>query len=188
MGCHINNSCINHLCYADDAVLIAPSPSSLQHLINICHEYAKNNEISYNDRKTKCMFVKPKILKDLSVPNMYIDNKKLSWADEQKYLGVFLNSERSDCKDMMRELRSIYARGNLLLRNFRKCNSSVKEHIFKSYFSVFHCNQLWTDYTVNAYRKVKTAFNNVFRLLMGIPKTTRCSISKEFVMRHIDSV
>ena len=48
IGCVINNIYINHLCYADDTVLIAPSPTGLQHLINLCHSYALKNEVLYN--------------------------------------------------------------------------------------------------------------------------------------------
>ena len=35
-GCCINNVSINHLFYADDSILIAPSASGLQCLIDIC--------------------------------------------------------------------------------------------------------------------------------------------------------
>ena len=33
-GCHFNDVNVNHLVYADDTVLLAPSPSALQKLIN----------------------------------------------------------------------------------------------------------------------------------------------------------
>jgi hypothetical protein len=187
IGCVMNGCYINHVCYADDSVLIAPSPTGLQHLINICQKYAYNNEIIYNVKKTICMCVKPKKLKHLPVPNVFLNDKQLYWTYDHKYLGVFVSSDRSDCRDMLRELRAIYARGNLLLRNFRRCTVPVKEHIFKTYFSDFYCNQLWCDYPMHMFKKVKTAFNNIFRLLMGIPRAARCSISKECVFRNMDS-
>ena len=34
-GCYINSICYNHLVYADDTVLLAPSPKALQMLIDI---------------------------------------------------------------------------------------------------------------------------------------------------------
>ena len=34
-GCHISNICYNHLVYADDTVLLVPSPKALQMLIDI---------------------------------------------------------------------------------------------------------------------------------------------------------
>ena len=38
-GCHIDNLCINHVMYADDVGLMAPSPASLQKLIDICYDF-----------------------------------------------------------------------------------------------------------------------------------------------------
>ena len=35
IGCHIHNYCTNHVFYADDICVIAPSPSGLQGLLNI---------------------------------------------------------------------------------------------------------------------------------------------------------
>ena len=36
VGCYINSKCINHLFYADDSVLLAPSAHALQLLTNTC--------------------------------------------------------------------------------------------------------------------------------------------------------
>ena len=39
-GCNVNSQFINHLMYADDCVLIAPFPKSLQQMLNLCESYA----------------------------------------------------------------------------------------------------------------------------------------------------
>ena len=51
-GCNINNIFINHFMYADDTVLIAPSPVALQKLINCCLNFAKNNDMLFNTKKS----------------------------------------------------------------------------------------------------------------------------------------
>ena len=51
--------CINHLFYADDLCLMAPSPMGLQHLINICGNYGFENDILFNRSASVCMVVKP---------------------------------------------------------------------------------------------------------------------------------
>ncbi len=48
IGCNINNVLINHLMYADDTVLISPSPRGLQRLIAQCEMYAKDCDIIFN--------------------------------------------------------------------------------------------------------------------------------------------
>ena len=48
IGCHIHNCCTNHLFYADDLCVIAPSPSGLQCLLNICEKSGVENDVEYN--------------------------------------------------------------------------------------------------------------------------------------------
>ena len=47
-GCHIHNCCTNHVFYADDICVIAPSPSGLQRLLNICAKFGFENYVEYN--------------------------------------------------------------------------------------------------------------------------------------------
>jgi hypothetical protein len=65
------------------------------------------------------MCVKPRWLKNLSIPAMYLDGKQLKIVHEQKYLGVFLTDTMKDDCDIKRQIRSIYARGNVLINNLR---------------------------------------------------------------------
>ena len=48
VGCVFDNVCINHILYADDTVLLVPSPAALQKLINACVHYGLSNDIRYN--------------------------------------------------------------------------------------------------------------------------------------------
>ena len=61
-GCNINNIFMNHFMYADDTVLIAPSPAALQKLINCCSIFANVNDMVFNSKKSVCLFVKLKTL------------------------------------------------------------------------------------------------------------------------------
>ena len=38
LGCHFAGVCVNHVSYADDMVLLAPSAKALQALLNICSD------------------------------------------------------------------------------------------------------------------------------------------------------
>ena len=55
-GCYVNDVCYNHLIYADDTVLLAPSPRALQTLIDTCADYAKDNDLIFNAKKTKTVY------------------------------------------------------------------------------------------------------------------------------------
>ena len=64
-GCYINDVCYNHLIYADDTVLLSPSPNALQSLISACVEFAKKNYLVFNSGKKKYMTLKPDTLCNL---------------------------------------------------------------------------------------------------------------------------
>ena len=94
-GCYIN--CINHIMYADDTVLIAPSPVALQKLIDLTGAFFTANGLVINkDKKTKCMAVKPDCLKDLHVANFYIDGSRITEVTTKDHLGYIITGDFAD--------------------------------------------------------------------------------------------
>ena len=184
-GCNLNGVSFNHLFYADDSVLCAPSPSALQKLINICESFAQENGILYNIKKTKVMCFKPKCWKKIYIPSFTLCDNILSVVSNEKYLGVILSDELKDDKDLMRQLRCIYSYGNMLVKKFKKCSDNIKTHIFRTYCSNFYACQLWCNYSSSVYKKVKVAFNNVYRSLMSIKRGS--SISMAFVQNNLNT-
>ena len=74
IGCHIDNQCMNHVMYADDICIMAPSAIALQELLNICHEFGLTNDIRCNPIKYICMVFKPKYY-TLYCPIVYIGSE-----------------------------------------------------------------------------------------------------------------
>ena len=85
---------INHLIYADDTVLIGPSPHSLQTLIKICQDYAHKNNILFNTIKSATMCIKPNSIQTLYVPEFYLNCNVLKVVHTYKYLGVVIADKK----------------------------------------------------------------------------------------------
>ena len=51
VGCCCGNTVVNHLMYADDIVLFAPSAKGLQKTINVYYAYGCDNDIIFNSSK-----------------------------------------------------------------------------------------------------------------------------------------
>ena len=168
VGCYVNESCINHLIYADDCVLMAPSPAALQELLHTCHMFAQYHDLTFNVKKTVCSCIKPKLLKSIYVPTVFLGGIGLSFTESHKYLGVCIDQRLSDDNDIVRQTRCIYARGNILIRKFKVCSPEVKIQLFKSYCNTFYCSYLWTCYKVATMTKLRVAFKRVFRYLLNI--------------------
>ena len=55
IGCKIGPDVLNCFAYADDVVLLAPSRSALQSLMDECLLYSAEFKIQFNKLKTKCI-------------------------------------------------------------------------------------------------------------------------------------
>ena len=91
-GCIINGAPVNHIMYADDVVLLAPSAHALQIFINLCDSYASGHGIVYSTKKTVCMCVKPKQLKSNFVHEFVLSGNNLKLVVNHKYLVVQLTA------------------------------------------------------------------------------------------------
>ena len=158
-------------------------------MLKVCEKpslaFAQSNFVKFNESKTKCMCFKPKNQSCLYVPDISLNNKVLSFVPSYRYLGVIVNDKLDDDDDIMRHVKSLYARGNMLISRFRKCSDEVKTKLFKSFFSNAYCSQLWCVYRQSVYKKSYVAYNNIYRKLFDVKR--RVSISAIYVNNNIDS-
>jgi len=60
IGCRLSNIIVNHLLFADDAVIFAPSAKGLQQLLDICSEFAATHNVVFSVKKSQCLIVASK--------------------------------------------------------------------------------------------------------------------------------
>jgi hypothetical protein len=53
IGCSMNGVIANHIMYADDACIIAPSPSALHKLLGMCVNFGQNYVVKFKESKIK---------------------------------------------------------------------------------------------------------------------------------------
>ena len=130
-GCCLGRSIINHLLYADDIVLFAPSAKGLQILLDVCSNFAVEHDIIFNNTKSQVMFVQvyePFVIN----PCFMLSGVALSYTSQYKCLGHLLTNDLHDDRDVSKQVRSLYGRANLLLRKFRKTQVHTKVMLFKA--------------------------------------------------------
>ena len=167
---------VNHLFYADDLCLFSPSSQGLQVLLNICHKCASELDIIFNESKCKIMVFKSSSYRNVVSPIFSLGQCNLNECYSYKYLGHFICSDLNDNIDINRQCRSIYAKGNSLIRKFYKCSDAVKVTLFKSYCSSLYTSELWCRYTQSMYRKINVAYHGVFKKFMNFPRSTSNSL------------
>jgi len=103
----------------------------------------------------------------LSIPSLSPNNHYLVYTDSIKYLPVVLYNNFSDDRYINRQSRCLCASSNTILHKYAYCTQRVKLHILESYYLNFICSALWCDYSMSSKSKLRIAFDNVFRNLLG---------------------
>lgn len=181
-GCFLNNVCTNHLFYADDICLLAPSSSALQKLLNICFSYGIEHDIVFNSSKSFHLVFKPRNCTYI-LPRVYLNSVMLPLVNETKYLGVMLDNNLCDDVEIKNQYCRLYARSNTILRKFKHCTLEVKKQLFLSYCTNFYCSALWSNFKQVPFKKARVAYNNVFRSLFKYNR--RSSASAMFVNHNV---
>ena len=85
---------------------------------------------------------------------------------------------RNDDLDIVRQLKCVILRTNILMRTFSSCSVEVKLFLFQSYCSNFYCSYLWYNCTKVQMNKLRITYNNAMRRLFNLH--FRCSASDMF--------
>lgn len=176
IGCSLSGERLNHLMYADDLAVIAPSISGLQELIYICEQFGRSHEVKFNVKKSAVMYFRSKLLRNVPTPGVTLYGDKLKEVDKFKYLGNILTSDLSDDLDIARQRRQLYMQGNILLRKFSMCSLDVRLRLFKSYCAPMYNVHLWWNYKSSSIRCLHSAHHTVLKLLLGFSKFASSSL------------
>ena len=185
VGCRYLGS-MNHLAYADDVVLMSPSPFGLQTLLDTCERFSVESDVIFNTKKTVCMVLRPKCLKNMTLPKFTLCGSVLSYISQYKYLGYQMSDDSLDNLEIRQQYRLLCCRANSLLRKFSMCSYPVKRYLFASYCANVYCVHLWRAYNVSVFRKFKVCLNNAVRLFFGYDRF--CSASAMYTCEGIDNV
>ena len=171
--------------YADDLVLLSPTPFGTQKLLSICSEYAKLHDLIFNSDKSVCMFFNVGFLNVNNPSQVFLNDLPLNYVDGCKYLGCIISNNGKADLDIKRQLRKFYANANNLLRNFSKCSYDVKCELFRSFCCNLYCSQFWIKFTKLNLQKFIVSYNNGLRRLLSLPRCN--SASEMFACLNIPS-
>ena len=93
---------INSLFWADDLVMFSDSEIGLQKMLSTLEKYCKENELTVNTKKTKCMVFNKS--GRLLLRNFHLNNVQLECVRAYKYLG-FVLTPSGECATGLKDLR-----------------------------------------------------------------------------------
>ena len=178
VGCYVGPFFVGALAYADDVVIIAPTPTAMRKLLSVCEDYACEYHISFNALKSKCLVVVPRskrfMVEYLKDCTFYVQGKPIEFVKSFSHLGHIINVNLTDDEDIIHRRTNFVGQTNNMLCYFRKLDSFTKYRLFQSYCTSFYGCELWllnnsyiTDYFSVAWRKG-------VRQIWQLPARTHC--------------
>lgn len=169
VGCYIGGTNINCIAYADDLIILAPSRFGLQRLLDVCSEWASNNNMSFNIKKS--LFIVYGISADSNVHDVFLSGICLKRVFSFTYLGHSLSSTLSDDNDIVRCQRSLLRSFNSLYTRFK----SVPVKVFSKIFSACCCpygDVIWFCFNPAVLKALGTTYHNCIKKFLGVPRTS----------------
>ena len=171
-GCHFENNCFNCLAYADDLVLLSPTLSGLQSMLNVCENYCNSSKLQFNPIKSACVCFRKEKTVDLG--SVSLNREIIPWVNETKHLGHIIMHNLNEKREILFKRSDLVCRTNVLLSQFGSMHHSVLLKIFMSQCAHIYGCQSWILHDRNV-RLYYTMFNKCIRRLLKLPFKTHTS-------------
>ncbi|XP_022824913.1 uncharacterized protein LOC111355335 [Spodoptera litura] len=165
-------------------VLLSPTVGGLREMLEVCENYADVHGLLYNVKKSEYMIFRAGGRCLDNSPSVTLNGLSVNRVTKFKYLGHFLSDGLEVDVDIERERRALAVRGNMLARRFSRCSDEVKTILFKAYCQSFYSGSLWVRHTKRSLDVLRIQYNNVFRMMLGLPRF--CSASGMFALYRTD--
>ena len=93
-GCYISSICVSIFLFADDILLISPTITGLQSLLNVCESELDKLDMRVNTDKSKCIRFGHRY-KEPCAELTSNHGGTLSWVSSCRYLGIYFASARN---------------------------------------------------------------------------------------------
>ena len=147
VGCYIGLNFTGALAYADDLVLLSPTPSAMRKMLAICDAFADEYDILFNAGKSKFLVIAARkrrfLYNDMCASSFYIGGKLIENVNQYAHLGHIITSEFDDISDITHRRNSFVGQVNSVLCFFKKLDFIVKLKLFKSYCTSIYGCELW---------------------------------------------
>ena len=133
VGCKLGINVMNVQAYADDIVLMAPSASGLQKILNRAGNLIADCDLVVNIKKTEVMVFKRKAANLDTGLKFYLYDRPINFVESFKYLGCILSTNLNDFNDIDRCSKSFNRSAGILLRKFCFTDTDILFFLFNSY-------------------------------------------------------
>ena len=170
-----------HYTITSPTIVHYPSLSSLKQMISICEEFAKCHSIVFNPSKTKLLCFN---LDPLSaIPPIFINGVQISIVEHEKHLGNYVSTNISD-RNIIANVCDLYQRSNLLISDFRVCDSQTLDCLHKTYCMHMYGSELW-NLNCNYVDEFRVAWRKIKWRIWRLPNRAHNEIVQNLILRAV---
>ena len=179
-GCHIDHLYYGVFAYADDIVLLSPSRTGLQQMLNICYRFFCDHGIAISTNpdlsksKTKCMAFN---INERPV-NISLNGLDIPWVASYKHLGHLIHDSEDWGHDLLLKRGTFIGGFHELQQELGLQEASVMLRLVNTYISSFYGSPLW-DLNSDSSNKLWTAWNKMTNSIFKLPFGTHRFILNE---------
>ena len=168
LGCYVGDVASSVLIYADDIVLMAPTRSAMQRLINICEKFGAEYNLEFNPDKCETLLVG---FNNFNI-ELSLNGKLIPIKSNVKHLGhsIFDNRYLYDLKHTISDIK---IRSNIISSNFYFLDTDSRVSIFNA-----NCNSLYGSelscLNSKGVNRLDCAWRICSRRILKVPYTTHC--------------
>ena len=179
VGCHISGIYYGAALYADDLVLLAPSRTALQHMLNICEQYAGEHNLVFSTdpdpqkSKTKSLYMVGKVRGGrIQYPKpVRLCGVDLPWVASANHLGHELHQDCSMEHDARSKRMAFITESTDIRETFAWAHPMQILEAIRVYTTSFYGSMLYDLYGEEA-SKIYRCWKTAVKLAWGVPRTT----------------
>ena len=168
-GCYIDNYKLNILAYADDLVVLAPTITSLQLIVDKLEFLIEEACLTLNPEKSQYMKFRSKTNIVHCSSKLSISGNLLSPVNKCLYLGVILTDNDDFGPDVDRVVNAFLKQFNGFFSKFYYLDNEVKYFLFKAYSTSFYGIDVWYN-NIRAYqlKKISVTYHKAVKRICGL--------------------
>ena len=179
MGCHISGIFYGAALYADDLVLLAPSRSALQQMLQLCGDYAKKHNLVFSTdpdpikSKTKCIYMVGKVRGGrVQYPKpVSLNGMSLPWVTSANHLGHTLHQDCTMDEDARSKRMTFITDTTDLREMFFWADPRQIIFAMQVYCTSFYGSMLYDLYGEEA-NMIFRCWKTALKLAWGVPRST----------------
>ena len=174
IGCHYGPYFFGVLGYADDIVLLSPSPCSLRCHLTTCETFASSFNLTFNSSKSQLICFS-KVKNSIPLNSFTFNGEHLQAVSSVIHLGHRYTQTLDDSDDIQLATSEMCRRANCFFQPFSFCDPIVKTFIFQTYCLSLYGACTW-KLDCKKLQSLIVAFNNSLRKIWNLPRSTHTGV------------